>query len=153
MNANLKQQITQHPFLRSLSSEHVDIMLHNAKEKEFAAGDVILKEGEPANLFYLIESGRVAVEAGTRVVKSVQTLEAGEVLGWSWLFPPFAWHFTARATEPTKCVVLDGGHLLVVAEENAKFGYDLMRRISQILVGRLQATRKKLREASAAKKL
>lgn len=148
MNSENKLHKTDHPFLRSLPPEHLAVVLHNARQKEFAAGDVILKEGEPANLFYLIESGRIAVEAGTQEVKNVQTLGPGDVLGWSWLFPPFSWHFTARAMEPTKCLVLDGSYLLVTAEENPKFGFDLMRRISEILVGRLQATRKKLREVS-----
>ena len=153
MKTQLEDRLGQHPFLRSLSSEHLAIVLHNAKQAEFAAGEVILKEGDPANRFFLIESGRVAIETGAQQGKSVQTLGPGEVLGWSWLFPPFSWHFSAHAMEPTKCVVLDGGHLLVTAEENPKFGYDLMRRISQVLVGRLQATRKKMLSASAPKQL
>lgn len=148
MNAKLKQQIAQHPFLRSLPQEHLAIMMHQATEKVFNPGEIILSEGEPANLFYLINSGRVAIAAGAPDVENVQTLGPGEVLGWSWLFPPFCWHFTASAMEPTSCIVLDGGHLLVTAEENPKFGYDLMRLISQILVGRLQATRKKMRASS-----
>ena len=151
MNAEIKSPTVQHPFLRSLSSEHLAIVMHNAKQADFAEGEVILKEGDPANRFFLIESGRVAIEAGAQEGKSIQTLGPGEVLGWSWLFPPFSWHFSARAMEPTQCVVLDGGHLLVTAEENPKFGYDLMRRISQILVSRLQATRKKMLEASTPK--
>ncbi len=72
----------------------------------------------------------------------VQTLGPGEVIGWSWLFPPFIWHFQAQATEPTSTVVLDGGHLLVAAEENPEFGYDLMRRIAQMVITRLQAMQK-----------
>ena len=124
-------------------------MLRDAKELKFVPGEVIVKEGEAANLFFLIESGRVAITTRTQEERNVQSLGAGEVLGWSWLFPPFNWHFSARAREPTKCLVLNGGNLLVTAEENPKFGYDLMRRISQVLVSRLQATRKKLVEVSA----
>jgi hypothetical protein len=66
------------------------------------------------------------------------------VLGWSWLFPPFAWHFHARATQPTEVICCDGGHLLVQSEEHPAFGYDVMRRITQVLIQRLNATRKKL---------
>lgn len=152
MNSELNQT-AQHPFLRSLSPEHLPIVLHNAKELNFCAQEVIVRQGEPANLLFLIESGRVAIETGTLEGKSVQTLGAGEVLGWSWMFPPFNWHFTARALEPTRCTVLDGGHLLVIAEENPEFGYDLMRRISQVLVNRLQATGKRLAEVSAINSL
>lgn len=147
MNAEIESQTAQHPFLRSLSAEHLATVLQNAKPSAFAAGEFIVKEGDPANRFFLIESGRVTIEAGAQQ-KTVQTLGPGEVLGWSWLFPPFSWSFSARAMEPTKCTVLDGGHLLVTAEENPEFGYVLMRLISQIVIGRLQATRKKLLENS-----
>ena len=74
----------------------------------------------------------------------VQTIGAGEALGWSWLFPPFVWHFQARALEPTKAIAFNGAHLLVACEENHDLGYDLMKRVSQVLIQRLQATRKKL---------
>ena len=142
---------SNHPFLKAMPPEHLEHLLVNAQEVEFQSGDIIFREGEPANRLYLIESGRVAIRAGKQSGKIIQTLGAGEVLGWSWLFPPFSWHFSAHAVEPTKCIVLDGGHLLVTAEENSEFGYDLMRRISQILVGRLQTTRKKMLQASGAK--
>ena len=147
----LEDKIMEHPFLKTMPPEHLEHLLKNALEVEFQSGDILFREGEPANRLFLIETGRVAIEAGTHQGKTVQTLGPGEVLGWSWLFPPFTWHFSARAMESTECVVLDGGHLLVMAEENPKFGYDLMRLISQVLVGRLQVTRKKMLEASAPK--
>jgi CRP-like cAMP-binding protein len=151
MNTQLEKQIVPHPFLRSLSPKHVEIMLKNAVDAEFKAGELILQRGEPANRFYLIEIGKVAIEAGKTNQETVQILGAGEVLGWSWLFPPFSWHFSARALTTTKCKVLNGGYLLVTAEENHEFGYDLMRRVAQIVIARLQATREKMIEASASK--
>jgi CRP/FNR family cyclic AMP-dependent transcriptional regulator len=135
----------QHPFLAGMNPKNREICLCGAKEKDFAAGEVIFREGEPANALYLIESGEVALEARSAGKTTlIETLKKGDVLGWSWLFPPFAWHFQARATQPTRTICCDGGHLLVRAEEDPNFGYDLMRRISQILVHRLQATRKQL---------
>ena len=146
MNTQPKQKLAQHPFLSGLSPEHVKIMLKNATDVEFKTGDLILKQGEPANQFFLIESGKVIIEAGKTNEKLVQILTAGEVLGWSWLFPPFCWHFTARALTPTKCKVLNGGYLLVTAEENREFGYVLMRLIAQMVIARLQVTREKMLE-------
>lgn len=131
-----------HPFLKTMPPEHLEHLLKNAQEVEFQAQEIICREGEPANRLFLIESGRVAIKSNGQEGKNVQMLGSGEVLGWSWLFPPFSWHFSAEAIEPTKCIVLDGGHLLVTAEENPKFGYDLMRKITQVLVERLQATRR-----------
>jgi CRP/FNR family cyclic AMP-dependent transcriptional regulator len=66
------------------------------------------------------------------------------MLGWSWLFPPFAWHFRARALEPTNAIVLNGAHLLIAAERKRDFGYELMKRVAQVVIHRLQATRKQL---------
>ena len=142
----------QHPFLAGLDEGHQQIFLQGAKEQLFEPGEVIFREGDPATQLYLIQLGRVALEAGAPggLPARIQVLGEGEVLGWSWLFPPFAWHFQARATEPTRVLRCDGGHLLVQAEENPAFGYAVMRPFSQLVIQRLQATRRKLAQAQAA---
>ena len=145
---NLKETITEHPFFHGMKPEHLDILVGCASEAKLKADQILFREGEPSNQFYLIDSGRVAVEAhepanGTALV---QTLGPGEVLGWSWLFPPFSWHFQARALEPTQAIVLSGAHLLVTAEKNPAFGYELMKRVARVVIRRLQATRKQLLE-------
>jgi CRP-like cAMP-binding protein len=129
-----------------MTPEHTTILTDGAREEQFKAGEMLFREGEPANQFYLIESGRVALEThdlrdGTT---PVQNVGAGEVVGWSWLFSPFAWHFQARAVEPTTAIVLNGGHLLAAAERKPAFGYDLMKRVAQVVIHRLQVTRKQL---------
>jgi len=136
----------QHPFLHGMDERQVQVLLQSATEEQFHAGQIIFREGDPANRFYLIESGSVAVEAAAATcgVVRVQTLSAGDVLGWSWLFPPFAWHFQARALERTRALCCDGALLLVNAEEHPLFGYALMKRIAQILIQRLQSTRNRL---------
>lgn len=142
----LTDLIARNPFFSNMAPEHLDTVAGCATEVQFRADQIIFREGEPANQFYLIESGRVAVEAhqpadGTALV---QTIGPGDVLGWSWLFPPFAWHFRARALEPTNTIVINGAHLLVAAERNRDFGYELMKRVAQVVIRRLQATRKQL---------
>jgi CRP-like cAMP-binding protein len=107
---------------------------------------MIFREGEPANHLYLLQSGCVVLEAhepGQGAIP-VDTLGANDVLGWSWLFPPFAWHFQARAAEPTEAIALCGAHLLVAAERDPAFGYELMKRIAQLLIHRLQSARRRL---------
>lgn len=143
---HLDEAITRHAFFNTMKPEHLALLSKGAKKVQLKAGDVLFREGEPANQFYLIESGKIAMEAhepadGTTLV---QTLGAGEVLGWSWLFPPFVWHFQARVMEPTSAIVLSGAHLLVTAERNRDFGYELMKRVAQVVIHRLQATRKQL---------
>jgi CRP-like cAMP-binding protein len=142
----LKEAITNHSFFHGMKPGHLTVLTEGAKAVHYEAGDVLFREGEAANQFYLIESGKIALEAhepadGTVLV---QTLGAGEVLGWSWLFPPFVWHFQARAIEPTKAIILNGAHLLIAAEHNHDFGYELTKRIAQVVIHRLQNTRKQL---------
>jgi CRP/FNR family cyclic AMP-dependent transcriptional regulator len=137
--------VIAHPFLNGLSEEDFELAIKGAKEVEFQPGEIIFREGDPANRFFLIRTGKVVLEAHDRGTKPlfIQEIGGGEVLGWSWLFPPFCWHFEARVLETTQALVLDGGHLLVASEENHDFGYRFMKRISQIVIQRLQATRHK----------
>jgi CRP/FNR family transcriptional regulator, cyclic AMP receptor protein len=143
---------SNHPFVRDLSPQHVQRLLAGASVVEFEAGEIIFREGEPANRFYLIESGKVELEsrsAGCRTVR-LETLHEGEALGWSWLFPSFAWRFQARAVQPTRAICCNGAQLLVEAEDDHDFGYELMKRVSQIVIHRLQASRQRWVESQAA---
>src|SRR5262245_41479187 len=136
----MQDAIISHPFASGFSEQHRRVLTARAREVEFRAGELIFREGEPANRFYLIQEGQVALEA-TELSQSVviQNLHRGDVLGWSWLFAPFTWHFRARAVERTKAISLDGGHLLVTCEENHEFGYQMMKRVAQVVIQRLQA--------------
>jgi CRP-like cAMP-binding protein len=141
-----------HPFLAELDAEQAGALLRHAKKVEFASGQIIFREGDPANRLYLIESGRVAVEWRTPdgAPHVVEEIKGGEVLGWSWLFPPFAWHFQARAIEPTRVIACDGADILVTCETNRILGFEIMKRVAQVLIHRLQATRKQLVAAETA---
>lgn len=144
----LNDKISEHPLCAGMKADHLRVLAEGAVEMRFKPGQVILREGEPASQFYLIESGRVAIEAhqpgdGTA---PVQWIEAGDALGWSWMFPPFSWHFQARAVEPTQTLMLNGAHLLVTAERDHDFGYELMKRVAQVAIRRLQASRRRLLE-------
>lgn len=142
----LRETIRMHPFFSGMEPAHLHIVAEGAREATFKAGDVLFREGEPASLFSLIRKGKVVLEAHDPIdgTVSVQQLHVGDVLGWSWLFPPFVWHFQARAVEPTEVLVLNGAHLLIAAERDSQFGYELMKRVAQVVIQRLQATRKQL---------
>jgi len=141
-----------HPFLKTLRPEYHDVLCKHAEELEFAKGDILFRQGEPANRFFLVESGEISVERhspdGHDI--TVQTVRGGDVLGWSWLFPPYSWHFQARAVEPGRAIVLDGGHLLVTCEEHPRFGYTLMKRMAQVAIQRLEHEGKMLGQEIAA---
>lgn len=147
LNSKIAERIAEHPFLRTMSEKALETISGCAVEKVFDAGQILFREGEPAGQCYLIQRGRVALEWREQgQLTQLQTVGAGEVLGWSWLFPPFISHFQARTLEPTSVIALDGAHLLVVSNESPRFGYELMSRVAQVLIQRLQATRKQLQQ-------
>jgi CRP-like cAMP-binding protein len=144
----LEVLLAEHPFLNGMKPEHLATLAASAMQTDFAAGELIFREGEIANRFYLIERGKVALETPTleSSVVPIQILGDNDVLGWSWLFPPYYWHFNARAVEPTAAIFLYGTRLREQCEQDHEFGYELMKRVCQVLIQRLQATRKKLLE-------
>ncbi|MCW5555946.1 MAG: Crp/Fnr family transcriptional regulator [Verrucomicrobiae bacterium] len=140
--------ISAHPFFRTMQARHVATVAEGATLAEFEVNQVILREHDVACHCYLIQEGRVALEThvpgcGAMIV---QTLGDGEALGWSWLFPPFLLHFQARALSRTRAIRLHGAHLLIACEQDHDFGYELMKRVSQLLISRMQATRRQLLE-------
>lgn len=137
----LESNIVEHPFFQTMRPEHKALLLENAREVKFNAGEIIFREGQPANRLFLVKAGKINLKYSNPSRAGTETVEAGKVLGWSWLFPPFQWHSTAEAVEPTCAIVLDGGHLLVTSEKNPEFGYALMKRITQILIHHLQHAR------------
>lgn len=136
-----------HPFLCDCNVDFLNHLEEFSKSVSFEPGQLILKEGGYADRFYLICEGRVQLELTVNggVPAVVQILGPGDVLGWSWLYPPFEWHFSARAIESCSAIELNAASLLIRAEEDHQFGYELMKRISMQLVQRLQATRNRLR--------
>lgn len=145
--------IAEHPFLKGFTSRNLQILADSAMHVEFETGQIIFQEGDLANRFYLIESGKVALETPEKdeEPKLIQTIGAGDVLGWSWLFPPYYWHFDARAAEPTKAIFFYGTRLREQCEQDHDLGYELMKRMSEVVIKRLQATRKMLLEEFAQK--
>lgn len=145
--------LSRQPFFKGMNWPALEALAASAMHSQFAANEVIFKEGDPANRFYLLLSGRVVLEARVQDAAPVpiQTIEAGDVLGWSWMFPPFFWRFGARAIEPVEAIFFYGTRLREQAEDNPSIGYELMKRMTGVMLERLQATRQQL--AQAQKKL
>ena len=147
---SLEHEIASHPFLHGLKPRHQQLLAESALRAEFSAGKFIFHEGEPANRFYLVESGRISLESHLRdgPPVEVQAIGTGEALGWSWLFPPCHWNFDARALEPTTVIFFYGSRLRVQCELDHEFGYEMMKRMTQVVIQRLQHTRRQLLEVS-----
>jgi len=104
---------------------------------------MIFREGEMANRFYLLTQGVVVMETYTKDSGGalVDKIGAGDVLGWSWLFPPYYWRMDARAVEPTNAIFFYGTRLRQEADLDHDLGYELMRRVAAVAIQRLQAVR------------
>ena len=135
-----------HPFLRGMSPEHVVILSRCSMIADFEPGHWIFREGDPANRFYLIHRGAVALESAKTGQEPViiQTLGAGDVLGWSWLFPPYTWHFDARAVDRTQATFFYGTQLREECDQDHALGHELMKRTAAVVIERLQAARRQL---------
>jgi CRP-like cAMP-binding protein len=151
---NLERILAEHPFFAGLAPQHLKLLVGCASNMVFKEGQFVFHEGQEANYFYIIRHGKVAVETfipqkGPIVI---QTRSEGEVLGWSWLVHPYRWHFDARAMEVTRAIVLDGKCLRGKCEEDHDLGYEMMKRFTQIIAARLEATRIQLLDVYGSSK-
>lgn len=140
---NLEHVLEHHPFFQGLEPRYVKLVAGCGSNVKFDAGEFLFKEGEEANSFYIVRRGKIAVEAfaAERGSLIIDTLCDGDILGWSWLIPPYNWHFDAKAVELTRAIALDARCLRTKCEEDHDLGYELLKRFAQIIEDRLQATR------------
>ena len=146
--------IAQQPFFEGLSVPHLQTLAESAMETLFKPGQWIFRQGDPANRFYLILEGKVSIESEVkeRGMLPIRTLGPGDDLGWAWLFPPYYMHFSAWAIEPTRAIFFYGTRLREECEANHELGYQLMKRIVQVVVQNLNATQKRLLECTCMEK-
>jgi CRP/FNR family cyclic AMP-dependent transcriptional regulator len=146
MHHQLKSSLAKCPFWEGLREDYQQRLLESAMFQKFAAGERLFMEGDPANRFYVILDGEVALEStdGEKAPVLIQKIGAGDVLGWSWLFPPYYWHFDACATKPTTAIFFYGTRLRLACDNDPGLGYELIKRIAVVVIQRLQATRKEL---------
>jgi CRP/FNR family cyclic AMP-dependent transcriptional regulator len=138
--------LIHHPFLAGLDPRLHEFFDNCGTLRRFGSGQQIFHEGSEADHFYLILNGEVALETfvpGCGMV-TIQRLGSGDSLGWSWLFPPHEWHFTATTAKPTEVISLDAASLREAADKDLEFRAELMSRIAFTLVQRLQGTRMQL---------
>ena len=142
----LEAILTEHPFFEGLEPRYMQLITGCASNVRYKSGESLFREGESAEHFYLIRGGKVALEThgAQRGKIIIETIEVGEVLGWSWLFPPYRWHFDARALSTVRATAFDGACLRTKCLEQPELGYELMSRFAQVLMERLQWTRLRL---------
>ena len=134
------------PLFDGMTPAALELLAGCASNVRFREGEVIFREGDEADVFYVIRHGTVVLETfvPARGPVTIETVEEGEIVGWSWLFPPYRWHFDARALELVRTTAFDGTCLRGKCDDDPALGYDLMSRFAQVLIERLQWTRLRL---------
>jgi CRP/FNR family transcriptional regulator, cyclic AMP receptor protein len=142
----LDDLIVESPTFAGLDRDELELIAGCARTAQFAADERLFREGDPAQTFFLVRSGRIALDVFVphRGPVSIETADEGDVLGWSWLFPPYRWHFDARAVGPVRALAFDAVCLRKKCDEDPVLGYDLMSRFAQLAIDRLDATRLRL---------
>jgi CRP-like cAMP-binding protein len=148
----LEARVELHPFLVGLRPRHLKLLSDCAMATRFAANEYLFRQGDFANRFYLIETGKVILEAldeqGNCVV--IEEVGGGKLVGWSWLFPPYVWHFDARAVKPTTALFFYGTILREYCAKDVSLGFELFKRMSQVMLERLQSARARLLSSHSA---
>jgi len=138
--------LSRHSFFMGLKPEYLALIAGCGQNVHFDAGAYLMREGETADRFFAIRGGVVAVETyvPTRGPVTLQTIREGEILGWSWLFPPYVQQFDARAQEDVRATAFDGACLRGKCEADPVLGYELMKRVARLVSSRLESTRRQL---------
>jgi CRP-like cAMP-binding protein len=144
----LPDLIAAHPFSKGMNPAHVETLARFGTHERFGDGQRIFHEAYDADRFYLVHAGRVALQVFVpgQGDYTIQTIGSGEALGWSWLYPPYRWHFSATAVDPAVVIAFDARQLRAAMEAAPAFGYAIAMRVGQLTFDRLQATRLRLLE-------
>ncbi len=145
-NQGLDVVLRDHPFFLELPEKHLQLLAGCGKNEKFEKDQFLFREGGDADRFYIIRQGMVRIElySTRRGPIMLETIGEGNVLGWSWLVPPYRWRFDARALELTRVVTMDGKCLRANCAEDPELGYELLKRFTLVLADRLEATRLQL---------
>ena len=144
--SSIEKYLFGHAFFKGMSEDYVKLLAEFASEKHAARDEVLFQLGKPADKFYLLRSGKVSVQVPALVGPplELQLLGEDQLLGWSWLIPPYRWNFLARAVEESELIEFDGGAILARCEADPGFGYDLFKRFAALMSERLESARLKM---------
>jgi CRP-like cAMP-binding protein len=140
---SLQQILAEYPFFKGLEPSYLQFVAECAAEVRFDPGQYMLCEGKEGSHFYLIRQGMVALGTFTtgHGFATIQTLGEGEIVGWSWLIPPYYWHFSGLVIRPTLAIALDTRRLRERCETDHNFGYEILKRLATVVGQRLRAAR------------
>jgi CRP/FNR family cyclic AMP-dependent transcriptional regulator len=142
----MEEVLSSHPFFAGLNAGAMRLIAGCASNVHFAEGEFLFEEGHEANQFWVIRRGRVAMQLESPGQGAIvtDTMDEGEVVGWSWLVPPYRFFADGRAVTPVSATALDGACLRGKCEADPELGYQLLKRVTSVMYQRLQSTRIRL---------
>ena len=142
----IEDYLSTHAFFSGMEGSFVKFLSNSATELRIKEGEVLFQQGKRADKFYLLRNGRISVQVPALMgpVLEIQALDKDQILGWSWLIPPYRWNFLARALEDSDLLEFDGSAILARCEEDPNFGYELFKRFASLMSKRLDAARQKM---------
>lgn len=151
----VEEAVSTHPFFSGLESRILATLASCASSQVFRPGEYLCRESEEARSFYLIQSGQVTLElyAPSYGILSIETLQEGDIVGWSWAVAPHHWHFDARARDTVRALAFDARSLREKCELDHEIGYQLLSRVSSLIEQRLATTRRHLLDVYARGRL
>ena len=142
----MEEVLGSHPFFAGLNAGAMRLIAGCASNVHFAEGEFLFEEGHEANQFWVIRRGRVAMQLESPGQGAIvtDTMDEGEMVGWSWLVPPYRFFADGRAVTPVSATALDGACLRGKCEADPELGYQLLKRVTSVMYQRLQSTRIRL---------
>jgi len=133
-------------FFNDFPRSYQELIAGCAQNVHFESGQLLARTGEPAAQFFAIRHGRASIElhSAERGPLILQTVEAGDIVGWSWLFPPYRWRFDVRAVEDVRALSFDGECLRGKCDRDPAMGYEFMKRFAAVFMERLESARLQL---------
>jgi CRP-like cAMP-binding protein len=147
-DTTIQQQIAEQQFLVGMKSEFTKFLADHAQRRSLDRDEILFRYDTEAEHFHLVVSGKIAIEVAAieGPPLELQELGPGAILGWSWLIPPYRWHFQARAKDTSEIIEFDGQAVRDRCESDAEFGYEILKRFSALMSERLSSAREQMME-------
>jgi CRP-like cAMP-binding protein len=145
-NQLIANYLSTHPFFSGMDESFLKFLTDCAAELSIKKGDLLFRQGKPADTFYLLREGQISIQVPALVGPNLEIQHLGDdqLLGWSWLIPPYRWNFLARAETDSNLLKFDGKAILTRCEEDPRFGYELYKRFAALMSERLDAARQRM---------
>ena len=145
-NQSITEYLSAHEFFSEFSDDVLKFLCECSSTREIKKGQLLFQLGEKADKFYVIRNGSISIQMPAIMGPTVdiQTLDKGQVLGWSWLISPYKWNFQTQAEEDSELLQFDGAAILARCEQDPKFGYELLKKFAGLMSVRLNAARQKM---------